>query len=254
MSELVKIPFHNSEILAVDVDGKPQIVLKPAFDHIGLDADQQIRKLKRQPWAVTGVTTGTGSDGKTYQMVTADVRTFLMALATIPVSRVNEEARPLLVAYQSEVADVIEQYFTAGGAINPRANQDQLTTLIGRAEGQARVLRALDGIVDPAWLEAKARHVAARALGEEPEIDPATRPLSVGEFLSDMGASAAEQRRIASTFGKRIKAAYREVYKSEPLPVKRFVDGAMRDVAGYTESHRHLFNHVWAEYYAPVAA
>jgi hypothetical protein len=51
-------------------------------------------------------------DGKTRVMVIADVRTFLMALATIPASRVSDAARPLLVAYQKEVADVIEAHFT----------------------------------------------------------------------------------------------------------------------------------------------
>jgi hypothetical protein len=253
VSEIAKIPFHGSEVLAVEIDGKPHVILKPAFDHIGLDSDQQIRKLKNQPWSCTGVTP-VQVGNQVRNMITADVRTFLMALATIPVSRVNEAARPLLTSYQSEVADVIEQYWTQGGAINPRATEDQLSVLAARAESQMRVLKLADGLVDPAWLETKVRHVAARALGEEPEIDPATRPLSVGEFLSDMGVSGSEQRRIASTFGKRVKAAYREVYKNEPPTVERFVDGALRRVAGYTEAHRHLFNHVWAEYYAPAAA
>ncbi|MER7278336.1 phage antirepressor N-terminal domain-containing protein [Dactylosporangium sp. NPDC000244] len=125
MNTIVRIPFHGSEVLAVDVDGKPNVVLKPAFEAIGLDADQQIRKLKRQTWAGTGVTT-VPTAGGVQQMVTADLRTFLMALATIPASRVNEAARPLLVAYQSEVADAIEAYWTQGGAINPRATDAQI--------------------------------------------------------------------------------------------------------------------------------
>lgn len=71
--------------------------------------------------------TTVGADGKTRQMVAVDVRTFLMLLATIDARRVSEAARPLLVAYQAEVANVIEACWTKGGVINPRATEDQLT-------------------------------------------------------------------------------------------------------------------------------
>lgn len=116
MSDLVRIPFRDGEIEAVVENDKPLIVLRPAFTAIGLDADRQIIKLRSQEWAVTSVTAVTGADGKTYNMITSDVRTFLMALATIPASRVSESARPLLVAYQREVADVIERHFTRDGS------------------------------------------------------------------------------------------------------------------------------------------
>lgn len=123
---LTKVPFRGDAVLMIKTNGKPHVILKPVFDHIGLDSDWQIRKIQKQPWAVTGVTTATGQDGKRYQMITADVRTFLMALALVPASRVNEAARHLLIAYQSEVADVIESYWTQGAAINPRATEEQL--------------------------------------------------------------------------------------------------------------------------------
>jgi hypothetical protein len=124
--EIVRIPFHGGDVLAVDINGKPHVILKPAFEAIGLDADRQIKKIQRQPWATTSVTAVPAADGKVREMATADVRTFLMALATIPVTRVNEAARPLLIAYQSEVADVIEAYWTGGGAVNPRATEEQI--------------------------------------------------------------------------------------------------------------------------------
>lgn len=253
MTEIVKIPFHDGEILAVEIDGKPHVILRTAFESIGVDADRQIKNVQKQPWACTSVTDVQIGEQRRH-MVTADVRTFLMALATIPSSRVSDEARPKLIAYQSEVADVIDAYFSQGGAINPRATEDQLSSLIDRAKGQAEVLRLLDGIVDRHWLEAKARHVAARALGEEPEIDPATRPLTVGEYLADRGLSGADLRSVSSTFGKRLKAAYRAEYLAEPPKVERFVDGALRDVAGYTEAHRPLFDQVWRDVLALSAA
>lgn len=243
-TDIVRIPFNGSDVLAVDIDGKPHVILKPAFEAIGLDADQQIRKLQRQPWAGTGVTTVPTAGGP-QRAVIADVRTFLMALATIPASRVSEEARPTLIAYQSEVADAIEAYWTKGGAINSRATETQLADIIGRAKAQADVLGALKGLVDPAWLEAKARHVAARALGEEPELDPSTRPLTVGEYLTDKGVTGAQLRSLSTKLGVRVKGLYIGRHGRQPNKVDRFVDGALRQVYAYTEADRALFDEAW---------
>jgi hypothetical protein len=254
MTDIVRIPFSGGEVLTVDTNSKPHVILRPVFEAIGLDADQQIRKLQRQPWATTVVTTGVGEDGKTRQMIAADVRTFLMALATIPATRVSDEARPVLIAYQSEVADAIESYWTKGGAINSRATEDQLAAIISRAKGQADVLAALRGIVAPSWLEAKARHVAARALGEEPELDPMARPLTVGEFLEDKGLSAAERRSVGSKLGGRVKGLFIGEHGRMPEQVERFVDGALRSVFAYTEKDRPLFELAWAALSASTRA
>jgi len=246
MTDIVRIPFHGQEIQAAEVDGKPHIVLRPAIESLGLDYSAQYRRLQRRSWATVAMTATVAADGKARDMATVDVRTFLMLLATIDERRVAEHARPLLVAYQQEVADVIEQYWNHGGAINPRATADQLTEIIGRAEAQARVLRTLDGIVDSRWLEAKARHVAARALGEEPEVDPDSRPLTVGEYLADRGVTGATLRSLSSSFGKRLKGLYVAEHGQDPPRTERFVDGALRQVAGYTETDRHLFDAVYS--------
>lgn len=116
MTELIRIPFRDGEIEAVVEDERPKIVLRPAFTAMGLDADRQILKLRSQEWATTSVTAVVAEDGKVREMVVCDVRTFLMALATIPASRVSPVVRPLLVAYQREVADVIDRHFGRDGS------------------------------------------------------------------------------------------------------------------------------------------
>lgn len=247
MSDIVRIPFQGDEVLTVDHEGRPFVILKTAFESIGIDADRQIRNIKRYSWATTAVTAVVAADGRSRDMVTADVRTFLMALATIPASRVSPEARPKLEAYQAEVADAIEAYWTKGGALNPRATDDQLDTIIRHAQGQMRVLQLAEGIIDARWLEAKARHVTARALGEEPEIPAGMRPLTTSDYLDDRGWTAAEQRGFASTFGKRIKAMYVAKHGKEPDMVERFIGGALRKVKGYTEVDRPIFDQAYEQ-------
>ncbi|MBN7377784.1 phage antirepressor N-terminal domain-containing protein [Mycobacteroides abscessus] len=120
-TELVKIPFHGTDLLAVDENGKPQIILRPAIESLGLDFSTQRRKLTGRSWACMGeTTTQLPGDVQRRTHTTVDVRTLLMLLATINENNVAEEKRPLLVAYQSEVADVIEAYWNNGVVVNNR--------------------------------------------------------------------------------------------------------------------------------------
>jgi hypothetical protein len=248
MTDLIPFDFHGDRLLLVDSGGKPQVVLKPAFEAIGVDAKSQIDKLAGKSWACTGLVP-VQVGGQRRAMVTADVRTFLMALATIDERRVSETARPKLIAYQAEVADAIESYWTQGGVINPRATDDQLD-LIAK---QAQVLRALDGIVDKGWLEAKARILGARALGETPELDQSTKPLTVSIYLQRKGLKGKEQKAAASMFGKRLKALFVETYGEEPPQIEDVVGRHVVKVAQYQEQHVSLFDEVWRKYYSGVA-
>jgi hypothetical protein len=253
----VRIPFHGDEVLVVDVEGKPHIVLKPTLEAIGLDYWTQVEKLRAKSWAATRqspVAKANDPYGKTYDMLTCDIRTFLMLLATIDERRVAKDVAPKLIAYQAEVADAIEAYWTKGGALNPRATDDQLAAIIGRAKLQLEVLRLADGLVDAKWLESKVRHVTARALGEEPEDDPANRPLTVGEYLEEHGINAKAMRSLSPQFGKDLKAKYVARHGKSPGTTRRFVDGAQRNVAVYTEADRDLFDAVWHDLVGDTAA
>lgn len=249
MTALIPFDFHGDQLLLVDEGGQPRIVLKPAIEAIGLDYWTQIEKLRSRSWAVTGQSPATGSDGKTYTMLTCDVRTFLMLLATIDERRVAKDVRPKLVAYQAEVADAIESYWTKGGAINPRASEDELRLL----KAQADVLTALRPIVDSGWLDAKARILGARALGETPELDQSTKPLTVSIYLQRKGLKGKEQKAAASMFGKRLKALFVETYGEEPPQIEDVVGRHVVKVAQYQEQHARLFDQVWTKYYGGAA-
>lgn len=119
-TDLVTIPFHGTDLIAVDVDGKPQIVLRPAVESLGLTFDSQRRKLQSRSWACVTQRV-LQLDGQRREHTVVDVRTFLMLLATINENNVAEDKRDLLIAYQSEVADVIEAYWRNGVVANPRA-------------------------------------------------------------------------------------------------------------------------------------
>ncbi|MFT4126254.1 MAG: phage antirepressor N-terminal domain-containing protein [Gordonia sp. (in: high G+C Gram-positive bacteria)] len=136
--DLVPVEFHGDTIYAVAINDRPHVILKPAFEAIGVDADRQIANIHKQPWATTAVTAVVAGDGKVRNMITADLRSFLMALATIPASRVAEHVRPKLIDYQREVADVIEAHFTGARhhqTIPNTVTWDELSALMRQRYG-----------------------------------------------------------------------------------------------------------------------
>lgn len=250
-AEVVQLDLSAGSIQTTLIDGVPHIVLKPAVEELGLSFPAQFRKLQTRSWAVVAQQATTGSDGKTYEMAVVPVRTFLMLLATVNENRVAEQSRPTLVAFQNETADAIEAYWTQGGAINPRASEEQLDSLIARAKQQAEVLSILAPIVSPEWLETKARLVAARALGEEPEIDPLDAPLYVPDFLKELGLKRKQIDSVQSWFGRRAVTICGEL--GIDVPEKRQTDlsnGSVRETKAWTERHRPVFELTWARHYA----
>jgi hypothetical protein len=135
--DLIQIPFSGGEILAVDVNGRPWIVLRPILSRFGLDCDAQIRKVQQQPWATVRFVRAFGVDGRLREMAAADLRTLLMLLATIPASRVSEPARASLVAYQTQVADAVEAHWA-------RPPADGYVYAIHFSSGMVKVGQAAD--------------------------------------------------------------------------------------------------------------
>jgi prophage antirepressor-like protein len=180
---------------------------------------------------------------------------FYRVLAQRQAGRIKDDAvRHQVERFQRWVFhEVLPAIRKQGGYVSPAATIEQRAAILDINAAQARVLQNLSGIVDPTWLESKARHLAARALGEEPHEDPAKRLLTVGEYLEEKGLSAAAIRKTSSRFGRSLKAAYTQLHGKPPGSSRRFVDGAQRDVAVYTEADRHLFDTVWLEFSSAAA-
>lgn len=245
----VQVPGTDRPIMAVQHDGKPVVSLRHACESIGIDHSPQARKLKNKSWACVVMMTTHDSTGRAQQMAMIDRRTFTMWLATIDTSRVNADARPILEAFQAEAADALDAYFNEGGAINPSATPDQLDTLVSNATAQMQLLRAAEGIVDARFLEAKARIVIARGMGEAPEIDQQDQPLYVQDYLKSKGMSQSLIEAKQGGFGKRVKGRYMEVHGDAPDQHFQEVHGRPRKVNAYTEADRPIFDHVWNTYY-----
>ena len=244
MKELTQIPFHDTTIYTT-ADGA-HVALRPVCDSLELDYASQFKRVQHQPWATVVMMTTVAADGKTREMTFIDRRTFTMWLATIDTGRVkNEHTRELVRTYQCEAADALDKYFNEGAAINPRA--------VGApydVETQARVLDILKNVIAKDYLEAKARIVAARAMGDTPEIEAGARPLYIQDYLREKGATRDEVKRCSSSFGRYVREDY--VAERGVEPGKRLDEtssGQVREVYAYTEADRPIFDRAWGRSY-----
>lgn len=247
----IPVPGTSNPIMAVQKDGTEWAVLRPICDALGIDSKAQRRKLHEKSWATGVMMTSVGADGKNREMFMVDRRTLTMWLATIDTNRVSEAARPTLEAYQLEAANALDAYFHKGGAINPRAEEHQLNALMRESQMRMELCQAAKGLIHPDHLEAKARIVLARGLGEVPELDPETRPLYTADFLKSKNLSNKKMKSVAPMFGKRMKALYTLEKGREPEKYDLTLpNGQVRQVNGYTEADRPLMERVWGEYFA----
>ena len=243
MSALVQIPFHNTSLSALSDEGKPLVSLRHMCESIGIDYPSQLKRVKRSPWGNVVIMTTLDTVGRQFEMAMVNRRTMTMWLATIDPARLkNEDAKAYLALFQNEAADALDAYFHEGVALNPRAI---------KYDEQARVLESLRNLIDPAWLEAKAKIVAARALGEVPEIAPADMPLYSEAYLNEKPElTKAEAKRIRSTFGRRVATQYRAEHGKDPMKSPGEVGSRVRAINAYTEADRWIFDKVWDSHYA----
>lgn len=112
-AEIVEVPLSVGALhCTLGPDGKPEVVLRPAVEGVGLAYNGQLERLRRSSWARVRMTRTRDVVGRHQEMVTVDVRTFLMLMASVSETRVQAEVRPTLVAFQSEAADAIERHFS----------------------------------------------------------------------------------------------------------------------------------------------
>lgn len=240
---LVDVPFDSQFIPSIkDENCEVWVGVRAVCSNLGLDPDGQLKRLKRQRWSVTVMMTVTAYDGKGYDTVMMNQKTFVMWLATIDTSRVNDVSRPIIERYQMKAADVLEDYFF------PKNEQRQLPmTPHEEHMQQAQLMQSLKGLIHPDFLEAKARIVLAQEMHEAPEIDHDAHPLYVQDYLKENGLSSKRIRSKSMTFGKLLKREYIDRYHREPMKAPQMINDRMMDVYAYTERDRDLFDKVWRD-------
>ncbi|MFE6597183.1 hypothetical protein ACFU9O_02590 [Streptomyces albidoflavus] len=148
---------------------------------------------------------------------------------------------------ESDVARQVRTYLLD---VEEAATPEQKVTAVEKAteaEAQLRaieVLARIDG--NTSYARSLSRHIAARMLGEEPELDPADVTITCDEYL-DGRIAAGDMASARTRMGRTVAALYRARYGTDPQKIKRPIHGVHRDVAVYTHRDLDLFDTAWTE-------
>jgi hypothetical protein len=218
-----------------------------AFFETGADAIESVIRRNRDELADNGLRVLRGAERKAFLSVN-------LTETKAPAITVFTRRTILNVGQMLTESDVARRVRTYLLEVEEQATPEQKTEALQQlelAEARMRVLKIAEGIVDVAWLETKARLVAAKALGEEPEVDPLDVPLYVPDFLKDKGLKRKQIESVQSWFGRRAASLYEAEHGEKPG--KRQSDlpnGSVRETYAWTERHRPVFEETWDRYYA----
>lgn len=167
---------------------------------------------------------------------------------------VDDAQRAAVKAFQRwvthEVLPAIRR--TGSYAVTDEQREHRTNAAIFQARALMELCQAAKGLIHPDHLEAKARIILARGMGEHAEIESGRRPLYAQDYLKEKNLSDKKLKSIAGMFGKRCKAAYVERHGVEPEKYDLTVgNGQVRPVLAYTEADRPLLDEVWHTHYDP---
>ena len=111
--QIVTVEFHGQSLIAVEVEGKPYVAMRPIVENIGLQWGSQFNRIQRHPVLKSTVfmMTTVAEDGKQREMLCLPLSMLNGWLFGVDVNRVREEIRPKLIRYQTECFDVLYQHF-----------------------------------------------------------------------------------------------------------------------------------------------
>jgi P22_AR N-terminal domain len=121
-SAIQVVPFHDDTLLTLvdERTGKEYVLPKPMTELFGLAWGPQLRKMKRNPIFVRGMTMmvipSVSGEQETVLLERRLVQAWLLSINT---TRIKETLREKLLTYQEECAKVLDDYFTKGHAENP---------------------------------------------------------------------------------------------------------------------------------------
>lgn len=221
-----------------------------AYYEVGVDAVESVVRRNRSELEENGLRTLRGTELREYKKATdgqVDSRLGRSGSLRLFTRRSILNVGQLLA--ESIVARQVRTYLLN---VEETATPEQRATAIEKAataEAQLRaieVLARIDG--NTSYARSISRHIAARMLGQEPEIDPADITITCDEFLTERGVTGKDLRSARVKLGTTVAALYRARYGGkDPQKIKRPINGVHRDVAVYTHRDIDLFDKAWTE-------
>jgi hypothetical protein len=141
MEKQIITRVNNTDIIAVrDANGEILVPIKPICTAIGVDPRAQRQKLQEDPIlsSVGVLSTPTGADGKTYEMVCLPLQYIYGWIFTINPKNVAEHAREAVTEYRRECYDALYRHFAGSLRRQVEANEAEIAALQAVNDALAR--------------------------------------------------------------------------------------------------------------------
>ncbi len=153
--------FNGIDITAVDIDGETYLPVKPICEAIGVDSASQRTKMQEDEIlsSVGVLSTSTGADGKSYEMLGLPVRYIFGWLFTINPKNVRADARDKVLDYRRRCYDALYDHFAGAAkkaAESARAEADLLrrkSELIEETRALKAEVKRIDDLLDRLSME-----------------------------------------------------------------------------------------------------
>lgn len=234
---LIPFQYKDAPVRTVWIDGKPWFVLVDLCSVLHLsNPGQVVSRL---------------GDGVTSNYPIADSLGRIQDTTIVNESGmyrvVLRSDKPEALAFQAWITDEVLPSIREKGSYSLPGVTPTATTSF---ETQARVLDTLKNVIARDYLEAKAKIVLARAMGDTPEIEAGARPLYIQDYLREKGATRDEVKRCSSSFGRYVREDYMAERGVEPgKRLDETPTGQVREVYAYTEADRPIFDRAWGRSY-----
>jgi prophage antirepressor-like protein len=245
-----RFEFDSAELRTIAVNDEPWFVAADACRILGLkNTTMALKALDDDEKGLNQIETPGG-----LQKMAIVSESGLYALI---VRSDKENAKPFRKWVTSEVIPAIRktgryEIASTEAALPVIASQPELDRVaIARAQIEMLGVGVSTGLLDKLWATSKTHIIAARVLGEEPELPETVKPYYVPDFLKDMGLTSKEIKSEQSWFGKRVKAYAEDQGIEVPeLRPRELPNGEIRETRAWRREHLPLFQAVWEQYYA----
>lgn len=142
-NQITTVDFHGQAIIAVTIDGKPYVPMKPICDNIGLDWKSQHARINRHnvmKTCMVMITMQIPGDDQNREVACLPLGMLNGWLFGVDVNRVKAALRDKLMDYQRECFDVLFQHFMPRMEVAMQASANDYTRI---SPAQAQALKEL---------------------------------------------------------------------------------------------------------------
>ena len=185
-NEIVYVNIHGNPVPTVLHNGKPHVGMKALCEQMGLDWEGQRQRVSRDETlnSTACVIKVVATDGKTREMVCLPLDMINGWLFGIDASRVKEDIRARVLAYQRECYVVLYNYWHGKGSYGTLTPADEIRYLNQRLSLLQALQRSREAVVRQEIYD-QYRHVSERLGFAVPALS-AFRPPDDNDALDDL--------------------------------------------------------------------